>query len=451
MMHGCVVEIPDWLPRGCAGVLGTTVGWRYPDYASLEELVNKCQGCHIDNFVRAARASGIYDIIAAPNFEGTILMPSDDTFVSLGRELGLTIDGLLANKTLVRSILQYHISPSLFDRVESFTSYEFETLLTGQSLEVVKTVDGSTATLVGLKGKKSMAKFLEGPGYANGLIGTNATIAGNPPVSSRGMTEARICLCTALAPDCMHVANQHVKTGYTYMHLSGTIWQLDHIETALQPGRLLVSAQPGCIPPPLTHPPAYRPTWHSNHSCWTYAASLTSSTPLLVASSQYPCASCLLDPQAPPPPPCCMLPWLPGDADCTDSDAAPCMCTQTVRVAVWAVDSVILPDIKYPKPSTSTPATTSTTTAGSTTTTTPSTTTTSTTTKTTVPDEKVVTTTQTISASTPSSTSELTAATDTFPKATPLSSQLSKKNAAAGSAAGVVGTAVALLASLLLL
>lgn len=123
--------------------------------------------------------------MAAPSFEGTILMPADDAFVSLARELGLAIDGLLANKTLVRSILQYHISPALFDRVESFTSYEFETLLTGHSLEVVKNVDGSTATLVGMKGEKSMAKFLEGAGYANGLIGTNATIIGNPPVSSR--------------------------------------------------------------------------------------------------------------------------------------------------------------------------------------------------------------------------------------------------------------------------
>lgn len=114
------------------------------------------------------------------NFRGTVLVPTDDAFLSLARSWGISsLEEVLMNKDLLKSVLQYHISSKVFDRIEAFASFEYTTLFKPLSLKpLYKATETGGSTFVGMQGERSTARFLNMPGYLNGLIGTNGD---NPP------------------------------------------------------------------------------------------------------------------------------------------------------------------------------------------------------------------------------------------------------------------------------
>lgn len=97
----------------------------------------------LSTLVDVASAVGLAQALADPNLVATVLAPTNAAFASLLQRLNLTSDQLIANESLVRLVLSYHLIPG-----QALTAAQLsngQTLQTGdqgETLTVVKSAGG---------------------------------------------------------------------------------------------------------------------------------------------------------------------------------------------------------------------------------------------------------------------------------------------------------------------
>lgn len=96
------------LLASAAGVLLTACGGSDDEHA-VPTIVATAQATpDLSILVEAVVAAGLVDALNAPG-PLTVFAPTNDAFVSLLAELGVTKEALLADKTLLTAVLTYHV------------------------------------------------------------------------------------------------------------------------------------------------------------------------------------------------------------------------------------------------------------------------------------------------------------------------------------------------------
>lgn len=95
------------LAGAAAGLLAACGG--SDDEHDLPDIVAKAQDTpSLSILVEAVVAAGLVSALSAPG-PLTVFAPTNDAFAALLGELGVTKEALLANKTLLTSVLTYHV------------------------------------------------------------------------------------------------------------------------------------------------------------------------------------------------------------------------------------------------------------------------------------------------------------------------------------------------------
>lgn len=131
-------------------------------------MIAAAPNAKIKTFVEAAKAAALYDKLTASTFTGTLLIPSDAAFTALLKALNATKSELMAETNLLKTVLQYHVSPTVVPKMESFSTIgAIPTLLAGRTLKGV-----NLGASLGVQGDVNNAILSSSTDAVRGLVGS---------------------------------------------------------------------------------------------------------------------------------------------------------------------------------------------------------------------------------------------------------------------------------------
>jgi hypothetical protein len=103
-----------------------------PAFTSIQAALGNTR--NITTFVTALYASGLQTTLL--QYKGTVFIPTDTAFTATLRSLNLQIGQVLTNPTLLKSILQYHVTPTVFATPAALAAATQFTTLSSKSIAV---------------------------------------------------------------------------------------------------------------------------------------------------------------------------------------------------------------------------------------------------------------------------------------------------------------------------
>jgi uncharacterized surface protein with fasciclin (FAS1) repeats len=103
-----------------------------PSFSSLAAALS--QSRNISTFITALSASGLQSTLMT--FKGTIFVPTDTAFAAALKALNMQAIQLLTQPALVKSILQYHVTSTVFATPADLAAASSFTALNAKSIAV---------------------------------------------------------------------------------------------------------------------------------------------------------------------------------------------------------------------------------------------------------------------------------------------------------------------------
>lgn len=139
---------------------------------TIAEMIAAAPSAKIKTFIEVAKTAGLYDKITGATFTGTLLIPSDTAFAALLKALNATKTELLSEKELLKTVLSYHVSPTVIPKIEAFSTLtSIPTLLAGRTLRGI-----NLGASLGIQGDVNNAALVSATEGISGLVGSGATI-----------------------------------------------------------------------------------------------------------------------------------------------------------------------------------------------------------------------------------------------------------------------------------
>eukprot|EP01024_Parvocaulis_polyphysoides_P055809 TRINITY_DN5777_c0_g1_i3.p3 TRINITY_DN5777_c0_g1~~TRINITY_DN5777_c0_g1_i3.p3 ORF type:complete len:278 (-),score=37.14 TRINITY_DN5777_c0_g1_i3:1288-2121(-) len=124
----------------------------------------------LSTVISALTTTGLRSTIESPDFTGTLFLPANEAFAVLLSNLGVSLDSLFQDVDRLRSILLYHVVPTVLFEEQLDHASQFSTL-EGNSLTVSRDDDGVSIIGVGSQGKIITPDIVAGDGVFHVIDG----------------------------------------------------------------------------------------------------------------------------------------------------------------------------------------------------------------------------------------------------------------------------------------